>query len=121
MVLKKKESEMSVVFNTKNSASLMLFIFEGKILSEADLTKANEALSSNKNWQIAFDLSQLTHTNSSGLAFMVKTLTKARINQGDVVLLNPNTGLNKLFEITKMQEVFSIVDSIAAAENYFKN
>jgi anti-anti-sigma regulatory factor len=52
---------------------------------------------------------------------MVKTLTKARINQGDVVLLNPNAGLNKLFEITKMQEVFSIVDSIAAAENYFKN
>ena len=52
---------------------------------------------------------------------MVKTLTKARINQGDVLLLSPNNGLNKLFEITKMQEVFSIVDSLAAVENYFKN
>jgi anti-anti-sigma regulatory factor len=52
---------------------------------------------------------------------MVKTLTKARINQGDVLLLSPNSGLNRLFEITKMQEVFSIVDSLAAVENYFKN
>ena len=112
---------MSVVFNTKNSAILMIFQFEGKILSEADLTIANEVLSSNKNWRIVFDLSQLTHTNSSGIAFMVKTLTKARINKGDVVLLSPNIGLNRLFEITKMQEVFLIVDSVAAAENYFKN
>jgi len=112
---------MSVVFNTKTSSTLMIFNFEGKILSEADLTIANEVLSSNKNWKIVFDLSQLTHTNSSGIAFMVKTLTKARINQGDVVLLSPNIGLNRLFEITKMQEVFSIVDSLSAAENYFKN
>ena len=112
---------MSVVFKTKTSSTLIIFNFEGKILSEADLTLANEVLSSNKNWKIVFDLSQLTHTNSSGIAFMVKTLTKARINQGDVVLLSPNIGLNRLFEITKMQEVFSIVDSLSAAENYFKN
>ena len=112
---------MSVIFNIKNSSTLIIFNFEGKILSEADLIIANEVLSSNKNWQIVFDLSQLTHTNSSGIAFMVKTLTKARINQGDVLLLSPNNGLNKLFEITKMQEVFSIVDSLAAVENYFKN
>ena len=112
---------MSVIFNIKNSSTLIIFNFEGKILSEADLIIANEVLSSNKNWKIVFDLSQLTHTNSSGIAFMVKTLTKARINHGDVVLLSPNIGLNRLFEITKMQEVFFIVDSLAAAENYFKN
>lgn len=112
---------MSAVFTAKKSGVLIIFSFEGKILSEADLTIANEVLSSNKNWNIVFDLSELSHTNSSGIAFMVKTLTKARINQGDVVLLNPNIGLNKLFEITKMQEVFSIVDSLAAVENYFKN
>ena len=112
---------MSVIFNIKNSSTLIIFNFEGKILSEADLIIANEVLSSNKNWKIVFDLSQLTHTNSSGIAFMVKTLTKARINQGDVVLLSPNIGLNRLFEITKIHEVFSIVDSLTAAENYFKN
>ena len=112
---------MSVIFNVKKNTSFIIFRFEGKILSDSDLTTANEVLSSTKNWNIVFDISQLTHTNSSGIAFMVKTLTKARINQGDVVLLSPNIGLNRLFEITKMQEVFSIVDSLAAVENYFKN
>ena len=112
---------MSVIFNVKKNTLFIIFQFEGKILSDADLTIANEVLSSNKNWNIVFDLSELSHTNSSGIAFMVKTLTKARINLGDVLLLSPNNGLNKLFEITKMQEVFSIVDSLAAAENYFKN
>ena len=112
---------MSVIFNVKKNTSFIIFRFEGKILSDSDLTIANEVLSYTKNWNIVFDISQLTHTNSTGIAFMVKTLTKARINQGDVVLLSPNIGLNRLFEITKMQEVFSIVDSLAAVENYFKN
>ena len=111
---------MSVIFNVKKNTLFIIFRFEGKILSDADLTIANEVLSSNKNWNIVFDLSELSHTNSSGIAFMVKTLTKARINQGDVLLLSPNSGLNRLFEITKMQEVFSIVDSLAAVDNYFK-
>lgn len=112
---------MSVVFHRKNNGSFVIFSFEGKILSEADLTLANEALATNTNWKIIFDLSLLSHTNSSGIAFLVKTMTRARVNKGDVVLINPNEGLNRLFEITKMHEVFTILDSFEVAVNYFKN
>jgi anti-sigma B factor antagonist len=112
---------MSIVFHKKNSGSLVIFSFEGKILSESDLISANEALATNTNWKIVFDLGLLSHTNSSGIAFLVKTMTRARVNKGDVVLINPNEGLNRLFEITKMHEVFTILESLEAAVNYFKN
>jgi anti-anti-sigma regulatory factor len=51
---------------------------------------------------------------------MVKSMTRARINNGDVVLLNPNSGLSKLFEITKMHEVFTIYETLEDAKNHFK-
>ncbi len=112
---------MSVIFQKKNSDSLVIFSFEGKILSEADLNSANDALVTNTNWKIVFDLSLLSHTNSSGIAYLVKTMTRARVNSGDVVLINPNEGLNRLFEITKMKEVFTILESLEAAVKYFKS
>jgi anti-anti-sigma regulatory factor len=47
-------------------------------------------------------------------------MTKCRINQGDLFISNPNKMINQLFEITKMNEVFSIYDSNEAALNQFK-
>ena len=91
----------------------------GKILSDEDIQPMLIALDSIRNWNIVFDLTELTHTNSSGIAFMVKILTRARINGGDLVILNPNTGLSKLFEITKMHEVFSIYNAKENAINHF--
>ena len=84
------------------------------------MVEPNNLLNSLKDWNIVFDLTQLTHTNSSGIAFMVKSMTRARINNGDVVLLNPNSGLSKLFEITKMHEVFTIYETLEDAKNHFK-
>jgi anti-anti-sigma regulatory factor len=50
---------------------------------------------------------------------MVKTLTRSRINNGDVPMVKPNAQLAKLFEITKMHEVFSIYDSLEGAKKHF--
>jgi anti-anti-sigma regulatory factor len=46
-------------------------------------------------------------------------MTRARINNGDVVLANPNEGIKKLIEISKLYEVFSIYSSQQEAINHF--
>ena len=46
-------------------------------------------------------------------------MTKCRINHGDLLLTNPNKMTMQLFEITKMNEVFSIHDSNQSAINQF--
>ena len=45
----------------------------------------------------------------------------SRIQNGDVVLLNPNASLAKLFEITKIHEVFTICETFEEAKNHFNN
>ena len=111
---------MSLNIELHKVDGISIFELKGRILSDTDLVEPNNLLTSIKDWNIIFDLSQLTHTNSSGIAFMVKSMTRARINNGDVVLLNPNTGLAKLFEITKMHEVFTICETLEDAKNHFK-
>ena len=111
---------MSLEIELQKENNISIFVLKGRILSDSDLLEPNNILTALNDWNIIFDLEQLTHTNSSGIAFMVKSMTRARINNGDVVLLNPNSGLSKLFEITKMHEVFTIYETLENAKNHFK-
>jgi anti-sigma B factor antagonist len=75
-----------------------------------------EGLSNNR---VVFELSELTHTNSSGIAFLIRIMTRSRINDGDVVLASPNVGIQKLIDISKLYEVFSIYNSLDEAVSHF--
>jgi len=112
---------MSLSIKIKFQDDFKIIEMEGRILSEADLEPAHKMLNENKNWKLVFDLSKLQHTNSSGIAFLVKSLTRSRINGGEVVILKVGEGIKKLFEITKMDEVFSIVDSLNEVKSIFKS
>ena len=102
-----------------NSANSIVISLEGRILSDLDLESMKEKLELVNSSQFVFDLSELTNTNSSGIAFMIRTMTKARINGGDVVLSNPNPGIQKLIDISKLYEVFSIYGTTEEAVNHF--
>ena len=92
----------------------------GKILSDQDTEGLSSHIDELSNWKVIFDLTDLAHINSTGISIFVKTMTKCRINQGDLFISNPNKMIFQLFEITKMNEVFSIHDSNEAALNQFK-
>jgi anti-sigma B factor antagonist len=92
----------------------------GKILSDGDIEGLSSHIDQLSSWKVIFDLTDLAHINSTGISVFVKTMTKCRINQGDLFISNPNKMINQLFEITKMNEVFSIYDSNEAALNQFK-
>ena len=94
--------------------------FEGKLMSDADLAEANELLNTLTNWNVVLDLENLSYVNSSGIAFFVKVLTRARLNQGDVVVLNVNDQLTKIFELTKINQVFHMANTLMEVKAYFK-
>jgi anti-anti-sigma factor len=94
--------------------------FEGKLMSDADLAEANVLLNTLTNWNVVLDLEKLSYINSSGIAFFVKVLTRARLNQGDVVVLNVNEQLTKIFELTKINQVFHMASTLDEVKAYFK-
>lgn len=94
--------------------------FEGKLMSDADLADAQELINTITNWNVVLDLANLSYVNSSGIAFFVKVLTRARLNQGDVVVLNVNDQLTKIFELTKINQVFHMANTLMEVKAYFK-
>ena len=92
----------------------------GRLLSDNDLKAVSEAIDKLDNWKIVIDLKDLTYINSSGIAFLVRILTRSRIHNGDTVIIHVNASLNTLFTITKMHEVFTIYPSKEEAINHFK-
>ena len=110
---------MSIQFSISNQHNVSVIKLEGRILSEIDLELLKEKLEQMNTSKVVFDLSELTHTNSSGIAFMIRVMTKSRINGGDVVLANPNQGIQKLIDISKLYEVFSIYKTALEAVNHF--
>lgn len=94
--------------------------FDGKLMSDADLADAQILLSSITNWNVVLDLEKLSYVSSSGIAFFIRVLTRARLNQGDVVVLNVNEQLTKIFELTKINQVFHIANTEMEVKAYFK-
>ncbi len=110
---------MSLTFSTSSEGNCNIVKLSGKILSDSDIEELSNHIDGITNWKLIFDLSDLNHINSSGISIFVLTMTKCRINHGDLLLTNPNKMIMQLFEITKMNEVFSIHDSNQSAINQF--
>jgi anti-sigma B factor antagonist len=111
---------MNLSFSTSIQGECSIVKLSGNILSDEDADGLSNHIDSLSNWKVIFDLTDLKHINSSGISIFVKTMTKCRINEGDLVIANPNNNIFQLFEITKMNEVFSIHDSKEVALNQFK-
>ena len=119
----KKKNNMAFLFEMKELKGSLLFIFNGKLTNESDSISLNEKIDkeiSTGHHKLIFDLSDLHQCNSSGLNTMVRTLTKARTANGDLVLCNLNAALNKLFTITKINEIFRIYPNLEDAVKHFK-
>ena len=106
--------------NLKNHIQYAILSFDGKFMSDADLIKPQELLNTLTTWNVVLDLTNLSYVNSSGIAFFIKVLTRARLNQGDVVVINVNEQLTKIFELTKINQVFHLVNTMNEVEAYFK-
>ncbi len=104
----------------KDHIQFAVLTFDGKLMSDVDLIKPQELLKSLTNWNVVLDLTNLSYVNSSGIAFFIKVLTRARLNQGDVVVMNLNEQLTKIFELTKINQVFHMANTMMEVEAYFK-
>jgi anti-sigma B factor antagonist len=70
--------------------------------------------------QCAVDLSEIRYMNSSGIGLLMRILAKFRNQDGEVVLINPSPSIQNLLLITKLNAIFTVVNSIEEAVRTFK-
>ncbi|TPG67616.1 STAS domain-containing protein [Hymenobacter nivis] len=75
---------------------------------------ANEHLGADV-MQCAIDLSEIRYINSTGIGVLVSLLTKFRTRGGEMVLINPADHPRKLLALTKLNNIFAVAPTEAAA------
>lgn len=115
---------MSLEFNIRSNDGISIVSFKGKIITDSDLERLNSEIvtpNSTEAMNLIFDFTELTHINSSGINFIIRSLTRSRINNRDLVLTSITGNVKTLFEIAKINEIFSIYATVSDAINHFKN
>lgn len=104
--------------------NIAIFDLKGQMISEEDSRllhdKVDEIIAKG-NHQLIFNLKALKLINSTGINIFIKTLTKSRIHAGDVLLAEINGTVQKVFEISKLNEVFTIYSTVEIAEKHFNS
>lgn len=92
---------------------ILILTLEGDLIGEnngPELVKiVNDHLHENINL-CAVDLSGVRYMNSSGIGVLITLLTKFRNQEGEMILIKPSEKIEKLLLITKLNNIFSIVD-----------
>jgi anti-sigma B factor antagonist len=102
---------MNLQFSEEIVDKTVVFQLEGKIVSDIDTTELIEQLQKRIDGQedtLVFNLSKLTHITSTGLNFFVRALTRTRNKEKKLLLNNLQPSVAKLFQISKLNEIFTI-------------
>jgi anti-sigma B factor antagonist len=113
---------MEFTYNIATQKNIKIISLTGKLISEVNVASLNEEASnlieSNHN-QLIINLEGLKFLNSSGINFFMRTLTKARVSNGDLVFTGVNGMVSELFSMAKLTKIYTIYDSLEEAINHF--
>ena len=114
---------MTFSYTLNHRGSICVFSLSGRIIAESDLDKIlveiTNVFGSKKN-ELIFNLEELEYVNSAGINFFMRTLTKARINNGDLIFCGVKNAVENLFKIAKLNRIYTIYSSENEAINHFK-
>jgi anti-anti-sigma factor len=114
---------MNLQFEIEAENDVLIIHLKGKIISETDTVDLEQEfgklLNQNLN-KVIIDIEKLTHINSTGIGMMIKMITKSRILGGDLVVIGLNGNVAKIFDIAKLDEVFTLYSDKTEALEHFK-
>jgi anti-sigma B factor antagonist len=104
--------------------SVFVLTLDGDLIGENRgpelMELANEQVNNGIRY-CAIDISEVRFINSSGIGVLITLLTKFRNVEGEVVLINPSEQVKKLLIITKLNAIFTIVDTKEEAFQALRN
>ncbi len=110
-------------FSNKSEDGILFIDLQGDLIGENSGIEMMDIVNDKINAGIrlcTIDLSQVRYMNSSGIGVLITMLTKFRNKGGEVVLINPSEQIRKLLLITKLNSIFTIVDSADKAKEHLK-
>lgn len=107
----------------KHNRHIAVIRLKGRMIAEYEtipLAEQLEDLEEDQYTRLIFDLGQVEYMNSSGLNFFLRTLTRVRRLDGEVVICSMNKLLETLMVTTKLNAFFTICPDLTAALEHFE-
>lgn len=110
-------------YKTKKIEDVLVIEIIGEIMGGADSENFRniiyQAIEEDKVYIVA-ELKEATWMNSSGLGMLISGLTTLRSSGGDLRLANVSEKVRRPLEITKLESVFLIYNSVDDAVNSYR-
>jgi anti-sigma B factor antagonist len=100
------ESEEAIVIKLSGAADME---------EAALLNRHLDQVFSQERYRLVMDLSGLDFTSSMGLSILIKAHTRCRDNKGGLSIVNPKPGVLKIFQTTRLDQLFNIYSSLEEA------
>jgi anti-sigma B factor antagonist len=100
--------------NYETKDNVLIIYLKGDLIGEnngPELVKIVNDSIHEKIIHCAVDLSEVRYMNSSGIGVLITLLTKYRNQEGEMVLIKPSEKIEKLLLITKLNKIFTIVET----------
>jgi anti-sigma B factor antagonist len=110
---------MAVKFEQRSGLSVCYIDGEIDINTSPSIKKQFDKLLSSRTPKIVVNLAKVTYVDSSGLATLVEILKSMRSYGGRLRLTNMSPKIKSLFEITKLEKLFEIVQDEQEAVSTF--
>ena len=97
----------------------LIITMEGDLIGEnvgPDILEVVNHAIENESKKVIIDLNGIRYMNSSGIGVLITVHSKMKNIGGQVVLVNPNEQIVKILDLTKLSQVFEIVESIEIAK-----
>ncbi|MCK9225164.1 MAG: STAS domain-containing protein [Candidatus Muirbacterium halophilum] len=107
---------LEIIKNNINE-NLVFIKLNGKLIydTEEDVNLTFESIIANSKDTI-LDVSELNYVNSSGLGIFINFLKSMKSIGRRLIILNPSIEVKTLFEITSLDKMFDIVNTIDEAK-----
>ncbi len=115
---------MGFSFEINHYSDSSIVSLQGKIMTDLDIDAVSTEISKlieNNKIKLIFNTEDLIYVNSSGINFFMRTLTKTRIQNGDLIFYGVNGNVDNIFKIAKINKIYTIYSSQQEALNHFKN
>lgn len=109
---------MKVQYETALVANKFILKLQGDLIGDESGPKLVELVSDALNDGVKIcivELSQVRYISSSGIGVLITMLTKMRNAGGEVFLTSPSEHVKKLLIITKLNNIFTVYDSLEEA------
>lgn len=106
--------EVDLDTNARNGYVVVSVWGEVDVYTAPQLRERLVELIDQGHYHIVVDLSQVEFLDSTGLGVLVGGLRRSRSHDGDLALVCTQPRITKVFEVTGLNKVFCIADSVEA-------